>query len=48
MACDAAKFEAMAHEKELAVQEAKEVGKTWYALAETLRVDTFTIFKQWK
>ena len=47
-ACDAAKFQAMSAEKDLAVTEARDVGKTWFTLAETLRVDAFEIFKAWK
>lgn len=47
-ACDAAKFEAMSKEKDTLISEHKHIAKTWHDLAETLRTDTFAMFKSWR
>ena len=45
---DAAKFEAMSNEKDTLITEHKAIAKTWHDLAETLRTDTFAMFKSWR
>ena len=45
---DSAKYAAMCTEKDILIAEQKDIAKTWYTLAETLRVDTFAMFKSWR